>query len=53
MATKWNLKRETGSFPTAAQNNAIRTNYIKAKIDDVQQSSKGKLCGDRGKTINR
>ena len=28
-----NLKRETESLLIAAQNNAIRTNYIKEKID--------------------
>ena len=34
-----NLKRETESLLIAAQNNAIRTNYIKAKIDKTQQNS--------------
>ena len=28
------------------QNNAIRTNYIKAKIDYTQKDSKCKLCTD-------
>ena len=36
----------------AAQNSAIRTNYIKAKIDKTQQNSKCRLCGDRDETIN-
>ncbi len=36
----------------AAQDNAIRTNHIKARIDKMQQSSKCRLCGDRDKTIN-
>ena len=31
---KGNLKRETESFSIAVQNNNIRTNYIKAKIDN-------------------
>ena len=31
-----NLKRETKSLLIAAQNNAIRTNYIKTKIDKTQ-----------------
>ncbi len=39
-----NLKRETESLLIAAQNNAIRTNYIKAKIDNMQQLIK---CGNR------
>ena len=36
----------------AAQNTAIRTNHIKAKIDKTQQNSKDRLCGDRDETIN-
>ena len=32
----------------AAQNNAIRTNHIKTRIDKTQQNSK---CGDRDETI--
>ena len=41
------LKKETESLLIAAQNNIIRTNYIKAKIDKSQQNSKCRLCGDR------
>ena len=36
----------------AAQNIAIRTNHIKARIDKTQQNSKCKLCGDTDETIN-
>ena len=36
----------------AAQDNAIRTNQIKARIDKTQQNSKCRLCGDRDETIN-
>ena len=36
----------------AAQNNAIRTNHIKARIDKTQQNSKCRLCGDRDETIH-
>ena len=43
---KGNLKRETKSLLMAAQNNAIRTNHIKARIDKTQQNSKCRLCGD-------
>ena len=46
------LKWETESLLTAAQNNAIRTNYVKAKIDKTPQNSKCRLCGDRCETIN-
>ena len=49
---KGNFKRETESLLIAAQNNAIRTNLIKAKIDKTQQNSKCRLCGDRDETIN-
>ena len=49
---KGNFKRETESLLIAAQNNAIRTNQIKARIDKTQQSSKCRLCGDRDETIN-
>ena len=44
---KGNLKRETESLLIAAQNNTIRTNHIKARIDKMQQNSKCRLCGDR------
>ena len=49
---KGNLKRETESLIIAAQDNAIRTNHIKARIDKTQQNSKCGLCGDRDETIN-
>ena len=49
---KGNLKRETKSLLTAAQNSTIRTNHIKARIDKTQQNSKCRLYGDRHKTIN-
>ena len=44
--------RETESLLIAAQDNAIRTNHIKARIDKTQQNSKCRLCGDRDQTIN-
>ena len=49
---KGNLKRETESLLIAEQNNAIRTNHVKARIDKAQQNCKCRLCGDRDKTIN-
>ena len=36
----------------AAQNSAIRTNHIKARIDKTQQNRKCWRCGDRDETIN-
>ena len=44
--------RETESLLIAAQNNVIRTNHIKTRIDKTQQNSKCRLCGDRDETIN-
>ena len=49
---KGNFKRETESLLMAAQNSAIRTNHIKARIDKTQQNSKYRQCGDRDATIN-
>ena len=49
---KGNLKRETESLLIAAQNNAIRTNHIKARIDKTQQNSKCRLCDNRDEIIN-
>ena len=40
---KGKLKTETESLLIAAQNSAIRTNYIKARIDKTQQNSKYRL----------
>ena len=37
----------------AAQNSAISTNHIKARIDKIQQNSKCRICGDRYETINQ
>ena len=49
---KRNFKRETESLRIAAQNNAIRTNRIKARIDKTHQNSKCRLCDNRYETIN-
>ena len=49
---KCNLKRETGSLLIATQDNAVRTNHIKSRIDKIQQNSKCTLCSDRDETIN-
>ena len=51
LARRWlrkgNFKRETESLLIAAQDSALRTNHIKARIDKTQQNSKCWLCGDR------
>ena len=49
---KGNLKRETESLLIAVQDNAIRTNHIKARIDKMRQNSNCRLCGNRDETIN-
>ena len=49
---KGNFKKEKDSLLIAAQNDAIRTNHIQARINKTQQNSKCRLCGDRDKTIN-
>ena len=49
---KGNFKREIESLMITAQNNAVRTNHIKVRIDKTQQNSKCRLCGDRDDTIN-
>ena len=48
---KGDFKRETESLLMAAQNNAVRTNHIKARIEMTQQNRKCRLCGDRDETI--
>ena len=49
---KKSLKRETESLLIPAQNNAIGTNYIKARIDMTKQNSRCRLYDDRDGTIN-
>ena len=49
---KGNLTRETESLLIAVQDNTIRTNHIKARIDKTQQNRKYRLCGYRDETIN-
>ena len=49
---KRNLKRKTESRLITAQNNTIKTNHIKARIDKTQQNSRCRLCGERDEIIN-
>ena len=46
------LERETDSFLIEAQNNVIRTDYVKAKLDKTLENNKYRLCGGRDGTIN-
>ena len=52
LVKKRKLKREAESLLIATQNNAMRTNDIKVRIDKTQQNSKCRLCSDRDETIN-
>ena len=52
MIIKRNLMRETESLLIAAQDNAIKTNNIEAKIDKTQQNNSRWLCRDGDETIN-
>ena len=45
------IKRETESLIMAAQEQAIRTNTIKVKIDNTQAESKCRLCGKVDETV--
>ena len=47
------LCRESDSLLIATQNNAIKLNYVKAKIDiTTQQNRKCWLCDHKDRTIN-
>ena len=46
------VKRETESLIMATQEQAIRANAIKAKIDKTQAESKCRLCGKVDGTVN-
>ena len=49
---KGNFKRETECLQIAAQNNAIKIDHNKARIDKMQQNSECRLFGDRDEMIN-
>ena len=45
------IKRETETLILVAQEQAIRTNLIKAKIDKTQEDSRYRMCGMVDETI--
>ena len=45
-----NIKRETESLIFAANDQALRTNQIKAKIDQSQADDKCRMCGNANET---
>ena len=46
------LKRETETLIMAAQEQAVRTNLVKAKIDKTQEDSACRMCGKADESIN-
>ena len=46
------LKRRTEALIMAAQEQATRTNNIKAKIDKTQEDSKCRTCGKAEECVN-
>ena len=46
------LKKETEGFLIVAQDQALRTNAIKAKIDKVTEDSNCRLCKQKDETID-
>ena len=51
MATNEDIKGETKSLLIAAQNKAIRTNYIETNIDNIQKYWKFNLCGNKNEKV--
>ena len=49
---KGKLKKETEGFLIAAQDQALRTNAIKANIDEITEDSKCRLCKEKDETID-
>ena len=43
---------ESESLFIVAQNNAIRVNYLKEKINNTQMKSKCRLCDNKDKILN-
>ena len=49
--TRGELKKETESVITAAQDQALRTNAVKAKIDKTRVDSKCRMCLNADETV--
>ena len=49
---KGDLKVQTEALICAAQEQALRTNYIKYNIDKTSDSPYCRLCGQKGETVN-
>ena len=49
--TRGDLKVQTEATIFAAQEQALRTNYVKNKIDKTSESPLCRMCGERGETV--
>ena len=49
--TKGNLKKETEGLLIAAQDQALRTNKIKAKIDKIHDDPKCRMCKEGEESV--
>ena len=49
--TRGDLKVQTEATIFAAQEQALRTNYVKNKIDKTPESPLCRMCGERGETV--
>ena len=49
---KSDLKPETEALICAAQEQALRTNYIKCKIDGTAESPLCRVCGEKGESVS-
>ena len=46
------LKRQTESLLVSAQNQALGTNYIKARIERSRESIKCRMCKEKDETVS-
>ena len=51
--TKADMKATTEALIFAAQEQAIRRNYVKFRIDRTISSSLSRMCGQKGETVLR
>ena len=51
LLAKSDLKPETEALICAAQEQALRTNHIKHRVDHTAESDRCKVCGDKGETV--
>ena len=55
LSWKWlvqgDLKMQTEATVCAAQDQALRANYTKSKIDKTSANTQCRMCGERGETV--